>query len=43
MNIFTKQKRVTDVPNKLMVTRSWGGGKNRETEINIHTAAADSV
>ena len=36
MNLFTKQNRVTDVENKLMVTRgkSWGG---INWEIGIYT------
>ena len=37
MNLFTNRSRVTDVENKLMVTRGWGGGISWEIGIDIYT------
>ena len=39
MNLFTKQNRLTDIKNKLMVTKGemWRVGINQELGMNIHT------
>ena len=39
MNLFTNRNRLTDIENKLMVTKGemWRGGVNQELGINIHT------
>ena len=39
MILFTKQNRLTDIKNNLMVTKgeTWWGGINQELGINIHT------
>ena len=39
MNLFTNRNRLTDIENKLMVTKGemWRGGINQELGINIYT------